>query len=65
MPTVDLAADTSFSDLEQTANVLASGFEALLSEVQTLAHREQCLKSRLDFAHDEVFELLQKCILPA
>lgn len=46
--------DTSFRDLEQIANLLASGFESLLSEVESLSHREQYLKSRLDFAHDEV-----------
>lgn len=46
--------DASFNELEQTANLLASGFESLLSEVEKLAHREQYLKSRLDFAHDQV-----------
>jgi hypothetical protein len=54
MPTMDLAPDPSFGDLEQTANLLASGFESLLLEVGRLAQRERYLKSRLDYAHDEV-----------
>lgn len=58
MPALDMAAKASFHDLEQTANLLASGFESLLAEVGSLAHREQYLKSRLDFAQDEVRTLL-------
>jgi hypothetical protein len=51
---VDLTPDTIYSELEVTAHLLASGFEALLAEVQSLSHRERCLKDRLDFAYDEV-----------
>lgn len=54
MPAVDLTPDTIYSELEGTAHLLASGFKALLAEVQTLSHRERCLKNRLDFAYDEV-----------
>ncbi len=49
-----LAPDAFFNDLEQTANLLASGFESLLSEVESLARRERDLKTRLDFAYNEV-----------
>jgi hypothetical protein len=51
---MDSAPDASFLDLERTAYLLASGFESLLSEVESLAHREHKLKSRLDFAYNEV-----------
>jgi hypothetical protein len=60
MPTTDLAQDPSFGDLEQIANLLASGFESLLLEVDGLAQRERHLKSRLDHAHDEVCGHLPK-----
>lgn len=51
---MNLTPDACFDDLEQTAGLLANGFESLLSEVESLARREQELKSRLDFAYDEV-----------
>lgn len=62
MPTPDLAPEPSFGDLEQIANLLASGFESLLLEVDGLAQRERHLKSRLDHAHDEVCGHLQSQI---
>jgi hypothetical protein len=54
MSAVDLIPETSSLDLDETANVLASGFQALLAEVESLAHRERYLRRRLDFAYDEV-----------
>jgi hypothetical protein len=66
MPAIDPTPDAAFTELEQTATLLASGFEALLSEVENLVHREQDLKRRLDFAHDEVCGLvLQRQLLNA
>ncbi len=49
-----LAPDSFFNDLEHTANLLANGFESLLSEVGNLARREHDLKCQLNFAYDEV-----------
>lgn len=54
MPATELAPDGSFVDLERTAYILASGFEFLLSEVESLAYRERNLLNRLDFAYNEV-----------
>lgn len=54
MPAIKLAPDAFINDLEQTANLLVNGFESLLSEVESLARRERDLKSRLDYAYDEV-----------
>ena len=51
---MNLTPDAFFNNLEQTAGLLANGFESLLSEVESLARREQDLKSRLDLAYDEV-----------
>ncbi|ERF73519.1 hypothetical protein EPUS_07724 [Endocarpon pusillum Z07020] len=57
MPAMNLTPDAFFNDLEQTAGLLAIGFESLLSEVESLARREQDLKGRLDFAYDEYRKL--------
>jgi hypothetical protein len=54
MPTIEPARDLDSSDLEQTAILLAQGFEQLLSHVQCLAHQERQLKAKLDDAHDQV-----------
>jgi hypothetical protein len=54
MPSAEFAPDASFVDLEQTAHILANGFEFLLSEVESLAYREHDLVNRLDFAYNEV-----------
>lgn len=43
--------------LEQTALLLASGFQTLLSEVQSLANGERQLKQKLDHAQQEVSTL--------
>ena len=61
MPAMNMASNASFDTLEQTANFLANGFETLLSEVECLVHQEQDLKSRLDFAYDEVRSKLVCC----
>lgn len=55
--TLDMASDRSCRDLEQTAALLATGFESLLLKIEDLAHREQYVRSRLDFAYDEVCRL--------
>ena len=49
-----VASDASFRDLEQTAHLLASGFEFLLAEVANLSKGEQYLKRKLNFAYNEV-----------
>ena len=53
-----MAASTPFPDIEQTVHLLADGFQALLSEVESLAHRERDLKNSLDLAYDEVRDSL-------
>lgn len=64
MPGTKLAPEASFVDLERTAYILASGFEFLLSEVESLANREHNLLTRLDFAYNEVRRSLN-VVLPA
>lgn len=54
MPAVEAGPETTFLNLEHIANLLASGFESLLADVQNLSRREQNLKSRLEFAQNEV-----------
>lgn len=55
---MDVTPDATVTELEQTASLLARGFEALLLEVENLSHRERDLKRRLDFACDEVGKIL-------
>ena len=54
MPAMEGGPDSAFLNLEHIANLLASGFESLLAQVESLSRREQYLKSRLEFAQDEV-----------